>query len=228
MQQPICHHISNLSQEIAKAVTQCQRPTGSVKLLAVSKTRPLDEIRIAASCGHTCFGENYAQELAQKSQALDVAGLEWHFIGPLQSNKTRLVAEHAHWMHSIDRLKIAQRLSHQRPSHLPPLQICLQVNIDNEPSKSGLSLEEIAPLANAVHDLPNITLRGLMCLPLRASNIEQQRASFTKLRQAYNELQEKGYSLDTLSMGMSNDFVTAIEEGSTMVRIGTAIFGSRA
>ena len=212
---------------IASAAQAVGRQPTDVRLLAVSKTWPADSVREAAAAGQQAFGENYVQEGVAKVEALASLGLEWHFIGPLQSNKTRLVANHFAWVHSIDRLKIAERLSEQRDVHLPPLNVCIQVNVSGEDSKSGVAPAELAALAKAVAVLPRLRLRGLMAIPEPTSDVAVQRARFASLRALRDELNGAGYGLDTLSMGMSDDLEAAIAEGSTMVRVGTAIFGSR-
>ena len=195
---------------------------------SVSKTFPAEAVREAYACGQRAFGENYVQELAGKAAALaDLPGLEWHFIGPLQSNKTRSVAETAHWVHSVERLKIAERLSAQRPDHLPPLQVCVQVNVSGEASKSGCTLAEAPALARAVARLPRLVLRGLMCIPDPAVPAEELARQFAGLQQIHARLEADGLMLDTLSMGMSADLESAIAHGSTCVRVGTAIFGAR-
>lgn len=201
----------------------------SVTLLVVSKTFPAQDVRLAFEAGERRFGENYVQEGLDKiAQLADLREqIEWHLIGPLQSNKTRVVAEHFDWVHSVDRLKIAQRLSEQRPAHLPPLQICLQVNISGEASKSGLSPAEVQDLAHAVAALPRLRLRGLMAIPEPAADLPAQRAPHRALARLLRELQGQGLALDTLSMGMSADLEAAILEGATLVRIGSAIFGRR-
>ncbi|MCL2076244.1 MAG: YggS family pyridoxal phosphate-dependent enzyme [Betaproteobacteria bacterium] len=200
-------------------------------LVAVSKTRSRDEVMIAALAGQRDFGENYAQEgvgkiLALREKFADTP-LVWHFIGPLQSNKTRLVAENFDWAHSISRAKIAERLAGQRPCHLPPLQVLVEVNVSGEASKSGCAPEEVLPLCKLVMTLPRLTLRGLMCIPEPVADFAAQRRPFACLRALWEELRRAGLPLDTLSMGMSDDFPAAIAEGSNMVRIGTAIFGAR-
>jgi hypothetical protein len=212
---------------IARAAEAAGRDAAEVRLLAVSKTWPADSVREAAAAGQCAFGENYVQEGAEKVDALAGLGLEWHFIGPLQSNKTRLVANRFAWVHSIDRLKIAERLSAQRDAHLPPLEVCIQVNVSGEASKSGVAPGELPELARAVAGQPRLRLRGLMAIPEPTSNVALQRARFATLRQLRDQLNADGLALDTLSMGMSDDLEAAIAEGSTMVRVGTAIFGSR-
>ena len=212
---------------IARAAEAAGRDAAEVRLLAVSKTWPADSVREAVAAGQRAFGENYVQEGAEKVDALAGLGLEWHFIGPLQSNKTRLVANRFVWVHSIDRLKIAERLSAQRDAHLPPLEVCIQVNVSGEASKSGVAPGELPELAHAVAGLPRLRLRGLMAIPEPTSDVALQRARFATLRQLRDQLNADGLALDTLSMGMSDDLEAAIAEGSTMVRVGTAIFGSR-
>jgi pyridoxal phosphate enzyme (YggS family) len=202
------------------------RPAGSVALLAVSKTWPAGNVRVAADAGQIAFGESYVQEsIAKIHELAALPELEWHFIGPLQSNKTRLVAENFSWVHSIDRLKIAERLAEQRPSSLPPLQVCVQVNVSGETSKSGCAPDQVAALAHAVATLPHLKLRGLMAIPEPTDDPVEQRAQFARLRRLRDSI---GLELDTLSMGMSHDLEAAIMEGSTLVRVGTAIFGIRA
>ena len=197
-------------------------------LLAVSKTFGAEAVREAAACGQRAFGENYIQEAVDKIGQLAELALEWHCIGPIQSNKTRLVAEHFDWVHTIDRLKIAQRLSEQRPSSLPPLNCCLQVNIDGGTNKSGVAPGEVLALAREVAALPGLRLRGLMTIPEPATRYEEQLAVHRQARALFDALRAEGLNLDTLSMGMSGDLDAAIAAGSTMVRVGSAIFGSRA
>ncbi len=197
-------------------------------MLAVSKTRDAEEVRAAAALGLRDFGENYVQEGLAKIEALAGLDLCWHFIGPIQSNKTRAIAEHFAWVHSVDRLKIAQRLSAQRPAQLPDLQVCLQVNISGEDSKSGVDPTELMALATAVAQLPRLQLRGLMAIPAPADTLAQQRVPFARLRSALVALQATLPTLDTLSMGMSGDLEAAIAEGATIVRVGTDLFGPRA
>lgn len=221
------NRLQSVMQRIDAACREHNRNPDSVILLAVSKTRNSDELRQMARQGIRRFGENYLQEALQKITALADLDLEWHFIGPIQSNKTRPLAEQFAWVHSVDRLKIAHRLSEQRPSHLPPLNICLQVNISGEQSKSGLTLKELPAIAREVATLPNLNLRGLMAIPAPADDFEQQRQPFRELRLALEQLNREGLQLDTLSMGMSDDLEAAIAEGTTMVRIGTALFGPR-
>lgn len=224
-------NITSVKQRIEQAVTQAGRDPKSLKLLAVSKTRPASDIEEAFIKGLSAFGENYLQEAIEKINSLATLGAEWHFIGPLQSNKTRQVAEHFDWVHSVDRIKIAKRLSEQRPDHLPPINICLQVNIDAEPSKSGVLPEDAIDLALIISDLPNIHLRGLMAIPKASSTLDAQRQPFRALRllkEQVNQQLDNSQKLDTLSMGMSGDIEAAILEGSTILRVGTDIFGPRA
>jgi hypothetical protein len=207
------------------------RDPQSVHLLAVSKTFGADAVLEAATVGQRAFGENYLQEALDKIAAVRAAQpgllLEWHFIGPIQSNKTRPIAENFDWVHSVEREKIARRLSEQRPAHLPPLNVCLQVNISGEASKSGVAPDEVAALAREVAGMPNLKLRGLMAIPEPEEDIERQRAPLRKMRELFASLQAQGLALDTLSMGMSSDLEAAVAEGATIVRIGTAIFGQR-
>ena len=203
------------------------RDPAEITLLAVSKTQPAAAVREAATAGQRRFGESYLQEAVRKIDTLAEMELEWHFIGPLQSNKTRDVAARFAWVHSVDRLKIARRLSEQRPAALPPLDVCLQVNISGEPSKSGTTPGALPDLAQAVADLPRLRLRGLMAIPAPARDLERQREPYRRLREARDALVARGLALDTLSMGMSDDLEAAIAEGSTLVRVGTAIFGPR-
>ena len=219
--------LQNLVTRIARAASDAGRDPAGIRLLAVSKTWPAEFVREAAAAGQHAFGENYVQEGVAKVEALADLGLEWHFIGPLQSNKTRPVANSFAWVHSIDRLKIAQRLSEQRDVFLPPLQVCIQVNVSGEESKSGVSPAELPELARAVAALPRLKLRGLMTIPEPTSDVALQRERFATLRRLMDYLRADGLDLDTLSMGMSDDLEAAIAEGSTMVRVGTAIFGSR-
>ena len=212
---------------IRAAEQRFQRPPGAVRLLAVGKTQPAAAIAALAAAGQRDFGENYFQEALDKMTELATLELEWHFIGPMQANKTRGIAEHFAWVHSVDRLKIAERLSAQRPDHLPPLNVCLQVNIDREPTKHGLDEAELAEVAHAVATLPRLRLRGLMAIPAPAAEFAVQRRPFAQLRKLRERLADAGLVLDTLSAGMSDDLEAAIAEGATLVRIGTALFGSR-
>jgi len=222
--------LSNLQatrEAIERAAKAARRNVTEVRLLAVSKTFPAVAVREAYLAGQTAFGENYLQEALDKIGALRDLPLEWHFIGPIQSNKTRAIAENFAWVHSVDRLKIAQRLSAQRPPHLPPLNVCLQVNVSGEETKSGVAPNEVGQLAQEVARLPHLKLRGLMSIPLPASDETAQRAPFAHMHKLLGQLNSQGLALDTLSMGMSHDFPAAIREGATLVRIGTAIFGAR-
>ena len=212
---------------IAAAARAAGRDPDSVRLLAVSKTLPATHVRAAFEAGQRAFGENYAQEGAEKVAALAGLGLEWHFIGPLQGNKTRLVADAFDWVHSIDRLKIAERLSTQRDAARTPLQVCVQVNVGGEASKRGVAPEEAPALARAVAALTRLRLRGLMCIPEPTEDRVSLRRRFAALRQLRERLSAEGFALDTLSMGMSHDLEAAIAEGATVVRVGTAIFGAR-
>ncbi|ELE5026530.1 YggS family pyridoxal phosphate-dependent enzyme [Vibrio fluvialis] len=227
----IQQNLEHITSQIENAQQKCGRPRSSVQLLAVSKTKSVEAILEAAQAGQRAFGENYVQEGCDKVQFFaehhPELDLEWHFIGPLQSNKTRQIAEHFDWMHTIDRAKIAQRLSEQRPAHLPPLQVLIQVNTSGEASKSGISENDLFTLAELISGLPNLTLRGLMSIPENVPDYPSQLAAFRQLAALKDRLAEKYDGIDTLSMGMSGDMEAAIEAGSTIVRIGTAIFGQR-
>ncbi|AQZ94304.1 YggS family pyridoxal phosphate-dependent enzyme [Halopseudomonas phragmitis] len=220
----IAKNIANVRERIHRAAKSVERDPAGVTLIAVSKTRPAGDIREAWAAGIHDVGENYLQEALDKIEALADLPLTWHFIGPIQSNKTRAIAEHFDWVHSVDRLKIAKRLSEQRPTELGPLNICLQVNISGEDSKSGVALADLPALAAAVAELPNLRLRGLMAIPAPAEDSAARRAPLQALRQA---LQALPLPLDTLSMGMTDDLTEAVQEGATQVRIGTALFGAR-
>jgi pyridoxal phosphate enzyme (YggS family) len=223
----ISANLQAVRERIEAAARQCGRDSREIELIAVSKTRPADDIREAAAAGQRRFAENYVQEGVAKAHDLRALSLEWHFIGPLQSNKTRPVAEHFAWVHSIDRLRVAERLAEQRPAGLPPLQVCLQVNVSGEATKSGVALAELGALAHAAAQLPGIEVRGLMAIPAPVEDPAQQRQAFRCLRLAFENLKAEGLKLDTLSMGMSDDLEAAICEGATQVRVGTAIFGER-
>jgi PLP dependent protein len=225
----LIHNLDAVRQRIALAAHVAGRDPRSVELLAVSKTFPAEDVRAANAAGQRAFGENYVQEAITKVETLaDLrADLEWHFIGPLQSNKSKPVAENFDWVHSVDRLKIAERLSAQRPDNLPPLNVCLQINASGEASKSGIAPGEALELARAVAALPRLRLRGLMSIPEPAGDIEAQRAPHRLLRALFEQLRAEGLALDTLSMGMSGDLEAAVIEGATLVRVGTAIFGAR-
>jgi len=223
----IAQNLAQVHTDIAAACEAAGRLADSVQLLAVSKTWGPEAVRAAHAAGQTAFGENYIQEAVEKMAALRDLPLQWHCIGPIQSNKTKLVAEHFDWVHSIDRLKTAQRLSEQRPPTLAPLQVCIQVNVDGGSTKSGVSPPELPALAQAVAALPHLQLRGLMTIPEPAETEAQMRAVHAKAKALFESLRQQGLPLDTLSMGMSADLAPAIAQGSTLVRVGTAIFGKR-
>ena len=227
MSSDLLQRYADVLQRIDNACQQSQRPANSVALLAVSKTKPIEAIRQLAQQGQQAFGENYVQEALEK--IAELPELEWHFIGPIQSNKTKPIAENFAWVHSVDRLKIAQRLSAQRPENLAPLQILLEVNISNEANKAGFSEAELLEVSGEIAQLPNLNLRGLMAIPQVETDPVKQREPFTKMQQLLTTLQKQlpECQLDTLSMGMSGDLEAAIQEGATMVRIGTDIFGAR-
>jgi pyridoxal phosphate enzyme (YggS family) len=199
----------------------------TVFLVAVSKAQTADRVKEAYHAGQAAFGENYLQEAIIKQNLLTDCNIEWHFIGPIQSNKTQLIAQHFSWVQSVDRLKIAQRLSNARGDTLPPLNVCIQLNSSNEASKSGIQTQELIALAKAITDLPNLTLRGVMAIPAPTHDVAKQREQFQLVKAAFLALQEHGFAVDTLSIGMSDDYMVAIEEGATMVRVGSAIFGAR-
>lgn len=223
----ILANLQAVGERIAVTCATARRRPESVVLLAVSKTWPASAIRAAATAGQRAFGENYIQEALEKIQALQDLKAEWHFIGPLQSNKTRAVAENFDWVHSVDRIKIAERLSAKRPAALPPLQICIQVNVSGEQSKSGCTPEEALALASAICRLPHLQLRGLMAVPEATDDAALLGSRFATLRHLRDRINATGLKLDTLSMGMSHDLEIAIAEGATIVRVGTAIFGER-
>lgn len=224
-------NLLNIKNEIKKIAKECGRDPNTIQLIAVSKTKPVEQIMEAINAGQLAFGENYVQEGIEKIQYfkknMPNNDLIWHFIGPLQSNKSKLVAEHFDWMHTIDRLKIAQRLSDQRPNHMAKLNVLIQVNISQEASKSGVKPEEVTELVKQIVALPNLNLRGLMAIPEIENDYDKQLNVFTKMQQLLHSLQKDYPFMDTLSMGMSGDMPAAISAGSTMVRIGTAIFGAR-
>ncbi len=220
----IAENLQATLSQIAATPSPLQQP---VILIAVSKMQSIDLIKQSIACGQRIFGENYVQEGVDKILALATPGLEWHFIGPLQSNKTRPVAEHFDWVQSVDRVKIAERLNDARPADKPRLNICLQVNVSGEASKSGVAPEQVAALAQQVSALPRLHLRGLMAIPEAVLDEAQQRRAFRHMKQLFEQLKQQGYALDTLSMGMSGDFKAAIAEGATHVRIGSALFGER-
>ena len=224
-------NLLNIKNEIKKIAKECGRDPNTIQLIAVSKTKPVEQIMEAINAGQLAFGENYVQEGIEKIQYfkknMPNNDLIWHFIGPLQSNKSKLVAEHFDWMHTIDRFKIAQRLSDQRPNHMAKLNVLIQVNISQEASKSGVKPEEVTELVKQIVALPNLNLRGLMAIPEIENDYDKQLKVFTKMQQLLHSLQKDYPFMDTLSMGMSGDMPAAINAGSTMVRIGTAIFGAR-
>ena len=226
--EPIARNLATVHVRMQAAAEQAGRDPASVRLLAVSKACAAASISAAYAAGQMEFGENYLQEALPKLEALKHhPGLIWHFIGTLQANKTRLVAEHFDWVHTVDRERIAQRLSEQRPATLPPLNVCIEVRLGDEPGKSGVMPETVAALTKRIAALPRLQLRGLMCIPPPAGDVAMQRIGFKHLRELFEALNHQSHGLDTLSMGMSGDFESAILEGSTLVRVGTAIFGAR-
>ena len=225
--QNIDKKLSEIRARIATAARAAERDPESISLLAVSKRKPASDIRAAYQCGQSEFGENYLQEALLKMQELQDLDISWHFIGAIQSNKTRSIAEAFDWVHCIERIKIAQRLSDQRPATMAPLNVCIQVNIDHESSKAGIDLAEVPELAQAITRLPGVRLRGLMTIPAPRQDFDGQRQAFAGLATALLDLQQRGIDCDTLSMGMTQDMEAAIAAGSTMLRIGTAIFGER-
>ncbi len=224
----IADNLQSVRERLAAACAASQRHVEEVTLLAVSKTFGPEAVREAHAAGQTAFGENYIQEAVEKMALLADLPLEWHCIGPIQSNKTRLVATHFQWAHTVDRLKIAQRLADQRPAELPPLNVCIQVNVDGGTTKSGVAPSEAAALAREIGALPRLRLRGLMTIPEPAAGFEAQLAVHRQAAALYRQLRDEGLPLDTLSMGMTADLEAAVHAGSTMVRVGTAIFGGRA
>ncbi|MGL5472234.1 MAG: YggS family pyridoxal phosphate-dependent enzyme [Shewanella sp.] len=225
----IADRLAVAQSRIAQAAQKYARLPHSIRLLAVSKTKPIADIIAAYDAGQRCFGENYVQEGVTKIESLKTThpDIEWHFIGPLQSNKTTLVAQHFDWMHTLSREKIAQRLNEQRPANLAPLNVCIQINISDEDTKSGIDAQQMLPLANSISQLPQLRLRGLMAIPSATDDIEQQTRELSELKHLFDTLKQHYPDVDTLSMGMSNDLDIAIACGSTMVRIGSAIFGER-
>ena len=209
------------------AATIAAKREDAVQLLAVSKAQSAANVREAYAAGQQDFGENYLQEAISKQALLEDCNITWHFIGPIQSNKTQLIAQHFQWVHSVDRLKVAERLASARPASLPPLNICIQMNSSDEASKSGVEADALFVLAAAISQLPNLKLRGLMAIPAPTKDLAKQRAQFKIVKDAFMSLQQQGFKLDTLSIGMSDDYVAAIQEGATIVRIGSAIFGLR-
>ena len=222
----IADRLERVWSRISQAANAAGRDPACIRLLAVSKTQPVAKLEAALAAGQTVFGESYLQDALPKIEAIGTRA-EWHFIGPIQSNKSRQIAAHFDWVHSVDRIKIAQRLSEQRPRELPPLNVCLQVNISAEATKAGAPPADIRALAEAINKLPHLRLRGLMAIPAREQDPTRQRQSFHELRRLFEQLNTEGFNLDTLSMGMSSDMEAAIAEGATLVRIGTAIFGPR-
>ena len=226
--QTIAERLNSARKGIQQAATNAHRPPNSVKLLAVSKTKPVSDIMDAYSAGQRLFGENYVQEGVEKTKELaHLSDIEWHMIGPIQSNKTKVVAEHFDWVQSVDREKIARRLNEQRPDNLAPLNVCIQLNIDDEDSKSGVKPEALDELVSFIQSQDKLRLRGLMAIPKANPNVEEQQRTFGKLKELFDHYHTSLSNFDTLSVGMSGDMVEAIENGSTMVRIGTAIFGKR-
>lgn len=223
----IAASLQSVRADLDHCLQQARRDASGLSLLAVSKKRTADEIRQAIACGQREFGESYVQEAVAKVKELAGEDICWHFIGPVQSNKTRDIAAHFDWVHSVEREKIARRLDQQRPDNLPPLNVCLQVNISHEQSKSGLEPDDVAALARLVITLPRLKLRGLMAIPAAETDPQQQRRVFHQVRLLFEALRQEFPAMDTLSMGMSGDYCAAIAEGSTVVRIGTAIFGPR-
>jgi pyridoxal phosphate enzyme (YggS family) len=220
-------HVNHVRSRIREAALAAGRDPDTVTLVAVTKAQPAEVVKAAATAGVTEFGENYLQEALVKMDLLAPLGLTWHFIGAIQSNKTRAIAERFDWVHSVDRLQVAKRFSEQRPYHAPPLNLCIQVELVPEPNKSGVAPQAIGQLAAALEELPRVRLRGLMCVPPPQANAAGERAIFARLRTLLEDLNAAGHKLDTLSMGMSADFESAIAEGATLVRIGTALFGKR-
>ncbi|HES75518.1 MAG TPA: YggS family pyridoxal phosphate-dependent enzyme [bacterium] len=223
----LCLRIEGITQRILAAARSSEDAAKHTQILAVSKTVCAERLREAYACGQRAFGESYVQEARVKQDALSDLAIEWHFIGPVQANKTRLIAEHFDWVHSVDRLRVAERLSSQRPAELPALNVCLQVNIDREPSKSGALPEDLPVLARHIAQLPHLRLRGLMAIPRPTHDVAAQNDSFRRVRLLLENLRHEGLALDTLSMGMSDDLESAVAQGATWIRIGTAIFGTR-
>jgi len=223
----VTENFRKIQDLLAKAAAEAGRKPGDIRLLAVSKKKPVEAVLAAVSAGQREFGENFVQEGLKKMDETGRDDLIWHFIGQLQTNKTRSVAERFNWVHTVDRLKIAERLSRQRPHYAGNLNVCIQVNIDDEAAKAGVATVDLPELAKAVADLPGLKLRGLMCLPAVRQDFTEQRRPFARMRELKASLEESGISLDTLSMGMTADYRAAIHEGATLVRIGTALFGER-
>lgn len=225
---PLLQNWTATRARIAAAALRSGRDAGSVGLLAVSKGQPAEKLRQLAAAGQRDFGENYLQEALAKMAALDDLPLTWHFVGQIQGNKTRTIAEHFAWVHTVDRERIAVRLNEQRPHHAPPLDVCIQVLLEEEPGKGGVRDRELAPLAARIRELPRLRLRGLMCIPPHRESFDEQLPFFQRLRDLMSELNAQGFALDTLSMGMTADLEAAVAAGATWVRVGTAIFGARA
>lgn len=223
----VTENLRKINESIASIARGAGRDPAAVTLVAVSKRQPVERVRAAVAAGQRQFGENTLQGALEHMDALDEPGLVWHFIGAIQSNKTRAIAERFDWVHTIEREKIARRLSEQRPAEAPPLDVCIQVNVDDEPTKSGCAPDDVGALADLVAGLPRLRLRGLMCIPAPAEGLEAQRRPFARLRVLLEELNGRGHALDTLSMGMSADLEAAILEGATLVRVGTDVFGPR-
>lgn len=223
----ITENISSVRQQIADSARAAGRSPDAVRLLAVSKTQGPEQVREAFAAGQRDFGENYVQEALAKITALPLPDIRWHFIGPIQSNKTREIAAHFDWVHSVDRVRIAQRLDAQRPAGKPPLNVCIQVNLSGEESKSGITLAEVEPVCSSISKLAHLRLRGLMAIPAPCADHDEQRRVFRPLTELLNSLRSRYPTLDTISTGMSGDFDAAIAEGSTIVRVGSAIFGAR-
>ncbi|MGQ8364842.1 YggS family pyridoxal phosphate-dependent enzyme [Glaciecola sp. 1036] len=225
---PIAENLKKVHGQIEAAAIACSRSPNDIQLLAVSKTKPVSDIMLAYDAGHRNFGENYVQEGVDKIQQLkQYSDILWHFIGPIQSNKSKLVAENFDWVHSVDRFKIAKRLNDQRPEASSPLQICIQVNIDNDPNKSGVPPKEVSELIRQIEKLPNLKIRGLMTIPKAEQSDTELKDSFSHMQDLFIQCQQNCSTIDTLSMGMTQDLALAISQGSTMVRVGTAIFGVR-
>ena len=223
----IANNLASINKQIREYEITYHRKPESVFLLAASKGQSADKLQQAIDAGQLAFGENYLQEALEKQAILANQPIEWHFIGTIQSNKTKKIAEHFNWVHSVSDKRICERLNNQRPANLPPLNVCLEVNVSNEPTKSGINLDEVMSLVEYCASLPRLKLRGLMTIPIPSEDFNAQRAEFNKLSVLFAELNKKNYNLDTLSMGMSHDMQAAIAEGATIVRVGTAIFGSR-
>ena len=223
----ITEHLERVQKRVRTAAESAGRNPQSVRILAVSKQQPLDQVRAAVAAGQHAFGENYLQEAAAKIAALAGAGIEWHFIGRVQANKTRSIAQHFDWLHTVDRRQVAARLNAQRPESLPALNVCIQVKLADEPAKAGVLPGDLLPLATMIAEQPRLKLRGLMCIPPLSEHLQDSQPYFRQLRELSEQLEKEGLDLDTLSMGMSADLEAAVSEGATIVRIGTALFGPR-